>query len=174
MALLAKLFFKRSIGTRIIVREIPHSFTRCLRENDATINLHLSREEHEEYVHKLQSNPKVEKIVRIEADEACPDCTFVEDSAVVYGDIALITRSGAPSRRAEAEPVANELRLLGLQTHYMAAPATLDGGDVMISDSDIFVSQNIKSKFSANFFIDQTMSEAGNISCIHVNKINKW
>ena len=39
-------------------------------------------------------------LVEVEPADDCPDAVFVEDSAVVYGDLAVITRPGAPERRA--------------------------------------------------------------------------
>jgi dimethylargininase len=72
------------------------------------------------------------------ADEASPDCCFLEDTAVVTGAHALATCPGAPSRRAEVAPVADALART-LTVHRMDAPATLDGGDVLRVDSRLFV-----------------------------------
>jgi dimethylargininase len=59
-----------------------------------------------------------------------PDSVFVEDAAVVLDEAAVLTRPGAASRRAEPDQLAPVLSahrpLLRL-----AAPATLDGGDVL-------------------------------------------
>jgi dimethylargininase len=74
----------------------------------------------------------------VEADDACPDCCFIEDTAVVIGSRAVATCPGAPSRRGEVPAVAAELgRWCDIET--MAAPATLDGGDVMRAGSTLFV-----------------------------------
>jgi dimethylargininase len=78
------------------------------------------------------------EVVSIAADDAHPDCVFIEDTAVVFDDVAVITRPGAESRRGEVGPVAETL------TRYrrlarIEPPATLDGGDVLVLDDRIFV-----------------------------------
>src|SRR5262249_32276386 len=77
------------------------------------------------------------------ADEACPDCCFIEDTAVIAGGIALVTNPGAASRRAECEPVA---RLLASYAEVvrMEGPATLDGGDCMRVGAKIFVGRSAR------------------------------
>ena len=59
------------------------------------------------------------------------DCCFIEDTAVVAGRTAVITRFGAPSRQGEEAAVAATLAELGYAVAHLAPPATLDGGDVL-------------------------------------------
>ena len=67
-----------------------------------------------------------------------PDALFVEDTAIVLPELAIITRPGAESRRGEVLSVANALsRHRGLA--WIEAPATLDGGDVLVIGRTIFV-----------------------------------
>jgi len=67
-----------------------------------------------------------------------PDAVFVEDTAVVLDEIAVITRPGAPSRRPETRSVE-----IALGAHrplaHIRHPATMDGGDVLVADRRIFV-----------------------------------
>lgn len=59
-----------------------------------------------------------------------PDAVFVEDTAIVLDEVAVLTRPGAASRRGEVAAVAGALadsRTLARMTE----PATLDGGDVL-------------------------------------------
>lgn len=67
-----------------------------------------------------------------------PDAYFVEDAAVILGDLAVITRPGAPSRRGEAVAMAAALaevkRLCTIEP-----PGTLDGGDVLWVGSTLFI-----------------------------------
>jgi dimethylargininase len=72
------------------------------------------------------------------AEPDMPDCVFVEDIAVVLDEVALVTRPGAPSRRAETpgvERVLSEYR----QLERIVPPGTLDGGDVLVLGRDIYV-----------------------------------
>jgi dimethylargininase len=67
-----------------------------------------------------------------------PDAVFVEDTAIVLPDLAVVTRPGAESRRGEVLSVANALsRHRSLA--WIEAPATLDGGDVLVIGRTIFV-----------------------------------
>jgi dimethylargininase len=40
-------------------------------------------------------------VTEVEPASDCPDSVFVEDTVVVYGDLAVIARSGAVERRSE-------------------------------------------------------------------------
>jgi dimethylargininase len=73
------------------------------------------------------------------ADPRLADCCFPEDTAVVEGERALITRMGAPARRPECVAVAGFLRERGLRIRRMGPPATLDGGDVLRVGQRVFV-----------------------------------
>ena len=59
-----------------------------------------------------------------------PDSVFIEDTAVVFDELAVLASMGVESRRAEPggnEPVLREYR----EVHRIEAPATLEGGDVV-------------------------------------------
>lgn len=78
-------------------------------------------------------------VVEVEAAPDCPDSVFIEDTAVVYGDLAVVTRPGADERRGEAPAVADALAAAGLRLASIDAPGTLDGGDVLKVGSDVWV-----------------------------------
>ncbi|MEY2457605.1 MAG: dimethylargininase, partial [Acidimicrobiaceae bacterium] len=65
------------------------------------------------------------------------DAVFVEDTAVVFGDIAVIARPGAESRSAETAGTEVTLRNQGLQIERIEEPGTLDGGDVLTVGSTV-------------------------------------
>ena len=70
------------------------------------------------------------RVVSLPPEPELPDAVFVEDAAVVVDELAVLTRPGAPSRRAETASVGRalaEFRPLG----RIEAPGTLDGGDVL-------------------------------------------
>src|SRR4051794_26235276 len=77
-----------------------------------------------------------------------PDAVFVEDTAVVLDEIAVITRPGAPSRRPETASVAAVLA-----THrplvFIEAPATLDGGDVLVAGRRVYVGLSTRTNSEA-------------------------
>lgn len=78
-------------------------------------------------------------LIRLAADPAFPDSTFVEDTAVVTQRGAILTRPGAPSRAGEVESVRGVLadHFPALQT--IQAPGTLDGGDVCEAGNHFFI-----------------------------------
>lgn len=66
-----------------------------------------------------------------------PDSIFVEDTAVVLDNIAIITRPGAASRRGETGDVARILAAYR-ELHRIKPPGTLDGGDVLPVGQTLF------------------------------------
>jgi len=69
---------------------------------------------------------------RLPAEPDLPDAVFVEDAAIVLDDVAVITRPGALSRRAETRTVAAALADHRPLLH-VTEPGTMDGGDVLVA-----------------------------------------
>jgi dimethylargininase len=118
---------------RILVRAVSSSFTDCIRTASESIDLALAREQHAAYVAALG-----ESVAWLPPLDDDPDAVFVEDTAVLLGRSALVTRPGAEARRAETASVASALAAL-MPIHTMEAPATLDGGDVLRVGNRLFV-----------------------------------
>ncbi len=70
--------------------------------------------------------------------EGHPDAWFVEDAALVFPELAIVTRPGATQRRAEAEALSSTIAKFRPLTR-LTAPATLDGGDVLQQGKQVFV-----------------------------------
>jgi dimethylargininase len=70
------------------------------------------------------------RLVRLPAEPDLPDSVFVEDTAIVLDELAIITRLGATSRQAETESVADALSEFR-PLKFIQPPATIEGGDVM-------------------------------------------
>jgi len=77
-------------------------------------------------------------VITLEADPLHPDGTFVEDTAVVTERCAVITNMASPSRQGEQAAVADVLARFR-PIERIAAPGTLDGGDVMRVGEHIYV-----------------------------------
>ena len=67
---------------------------------------------------------------RLPAEPDLPDSVFVEDTAVVLDQLAVITRPGAASRRPETESIAQALSPFR-RLAFIRAPGTFDGGDLL-------------------------------------------
>jgi dimethylargininase len=70
-------------------------------------------------------------LVEVPPADDCPDAVFVEDTVVMFDDLAVITRPGADARKPETAAVEKVLEPLGCSTNRIHAPGTLDGGDVL-------------------------------------------
>lgn len=115
---------------RALVREPGNSYSRCISSHPLrhTIDVDLARAQHRAYVSALEAAGL--EVVRLERDDAHADSCFVEDTAVVHGSKAFITRPAKESRRGEVDAV--EQALSGhLQTRRASEPATIEGGDVL-------------------------------------------
>jgi dimethylargininase len=102
----------------------------------SALDVARSLEQHCGYVAALQQLGV--QIEALPAEPALPDATFVEDVAVVFDELAVITRPGVVSRRPEGAAIATVLathRSLGA----IEAPGTLEGGDVLQIGRQIFV-----------------------------------
>lgn len=113
-----------------LTREIPESIVRCELTHlaRAPIDVAVARAQHEAYERGLASLGC--DVRRVPAAPALPDSVFVEDAAVVLDEMAILARPGAPSRRAETDGVAGALAPFR-PVRSLAAPATMDGGDVL-------------------------------------------
>ncbi|MEJ2384948.1 MAG: arginine deiminase family protein [Xanthomonadales bacterium] len=83
-------------------------------------------------------------VVELPAEPDLPDSVFVEDTAVVLPEVAVITRPGADSRKPETASIAQALTPYRPLVH-IEAPATLDGGDVLVMGRSIFVGLSTRS-----------------------------
>jgi dimethylargininase len=69
--------------------------------------------------------------IEVAPADDCPDAVFVEDTVVVHGDLAVISRPGADERRPETAGTEATLAALGYRIGRIEPPGTLDGGDVL-------------------------------------------
>ena len=82
------------------------------------------------------------RVTEVEPAPECPDSVFVEDTVVVYGDLAVIARSGAAERRPESKGTEKAVAELGYRIAHIVAPGVLDGGDVLKHGGTVYVGQS--------------------------------
>ena len=121
-----------------VTRDVSRSVAQCELTHLARtpIDYERAREQHEAYRDTLRSLGC--DVIEIAADDRHPDCVFIEDTAIVLDDVAVITRPGAESRRGETVAVAEVLARYRPLAH-VEAPATIDGGDVLVLGDRIYV-----------------------------------
>lgn len=82
-------------------------------------------------------------VSRLDDADAFPDGVFVEDTALVLDEVAILMRPGAASRRDEVPGMARALApYRALRT--IEAPATIDGGDIVVTDRSILVGHSAR------------------------------
>ena len=79
------------------------------------------------------------EIIEVPPADDCPDAVFVEDTVVVYGEAAVITRPGADERKPEVAGTKATLASLGYRIARIEPPGTLDGGDVLTGTGVVWV-----------------------------------
>ena len=79
------------------------------------------------------------ELVRLDADLAHPDSTFVEDAAVLTKNSAILARPGATSRIGEVVGIRESVERSYSTIHEIKSPGTLDGGDVCEAGSHFFI-----------------------------------
>jgi dimethylargininase len=121
--------------SQALVRELARSYIGYYAMRGITVNEGLADEQQLAYVRALEKTGL--RVSLVDTDEALPDCVFIEDTAVVWNQQALITRMW---REREGEQAAVEAVLR--QTHSIVRlppEATLDGGDVLHVNETTYV-----------------------------------
>jgi dimethylargininase len=123
------LAFTRSVSPEITRCELTHlartpiDYARAVAEHD----------EYEDLLRRLGC-----RVERLPDAPELPDSVFVEDTAVVFDDLAVIARPGAASRQAEVDAMAAALEPYR-RLEFIEPPGTLDGGDVLVTPGRVFV-----------------------------------
>ena len=121
-----------------LVRDVSPEIGRCELSHLERLTIDSARaaRQHRAYLRALAAAGCA--IEQLPPTPDLPDGVFVEDTAVVLDELAVITRPGAVSRRAETVTVANALRR-HRPIESIGEPATLDGGDVLVCGRTLFV-----------------------------------
>src|SRR6185436_9941749 len=113
-----------------ITRQVSPRFNECeiTHIDRSPINIDIARAQHEEYVQALEDMGC--EVIELPTEPDLPDSVFVEDTAFILPEVAVITRPGADSRRPETESIVHVL-----QPHrelvFIKERGTVDGGDVL-------------------------------------------
>jgi dimethylargininase len=145
---------------RAITREISAAITRCelTHLSREPIDVDRARRQHDAYEQCLADAGY--RVTRLAADGEIPDSVFVEDIAVVFEELAFITRPGAASRRAETAAVADVLRPVRL-LHSIEPPGTIDGGDVLTVRRRVFIGESERTNAEAIAQMRHTLTPLG-------------
>jgi len=110
------------------------------------INIQLAIQQHEQYITLLKT--LIPNVIEISGsdDEKYPDCNFIEDTAVVVNNTAIIAQLGHPLRQGEEIAVKNVLEKLHQDDtkslkhlEQVTSNAKFDGGDILYTGTHLFV-----------------------------------
>lgn len=121
-----------------LTRAVSPSLDRCQLTHQAREPIDVARAEAQHAGYEAALQAAGAEVVRIPAEPKLPDAVFVEDTAIVLDEVAIRARPGARSRRPEVESVAGVLGQYRPLVR-LEAPATLDGGDVLVVGRTIHV-----------------------------------
>ena len=77
--------------------------------------------------------------IEVPPADDCPDSAFIEDTMVVYRNVAVIARPGADARKPETVDAEKTVESLGYSINRIRPPGTLDGGDVLKIGDTVYV-----------------------------------
>jgi dimethylargininase len=107
--------------------------------DDQPIDMALALRQHEAYCEALRACGADVRTLDVNRD--MPDCVFVEDTAIVLDEVAVMMSPGAVSRRGEPAGIESALRPYRTIAR-ISLPATIDGGDVVVSGRDVYVGES--------------------------------
>lgn len=127
-----------------ITRQVSRSINQCelTHIEREPIDLGLAREQHRHYEAALEKLGC--SLTQLPEETDLPDSVFVEDIAIVFPEVALITNPGAQSRVPERESLAQALKTFR-KLVWIEPPATVDGGDVLVLDKDVYIGLSSRS-----------------------------
>ncbi len=131
-----------------ITRAVSRSIVNCelTHLERVPIDLENARRQHHAYEEVLRALGV--EVHPLPEEPDLPDSVFVEDTAIILEECAVLTRPGADSRKPEVESIVQALA--PYRTLYrVAAPGTVDGGDVLTVGKRIFVGLTRRSNQSA-------------------------
>ena len=144
------LAFTRGVSPRIVDCALTHL-------DRQPIDPDLAAAQHAAYEKALRHSGF--EVVRLPYLADDPDAVFVEDTAILLGEHAVITRPGAASRADEVDSTAAGLAPF-LTIHRLGA-GTLDGGDVLKIGKTLYVGQSSRTNAAGTEVLAKTVATLG-------------
>ncbi len=101
------------------------------------VDVELATQQWAGYVAALEANGWA--TTEVTPAPGLPDSAFVEDTMVVFRDVAVVARPGADERKPEVAAAADAVSAFGYRIVTIEAPGTLDGGDVLKVGDTIYI-----------------------------------
>ena len=147
-----------------LTHEVSERITHCevnFREREP-IDVSLARHQHAAYCQWLvQAGCEV---VKLNINPEFPDSVFVEDTAVVVDELAVVTPMGVASRRGEGvrmAPVLAQYRPVTRLVDVGGPDATLEGGDVLQVGRTLWVGLSTRTNQAGAAALKQILAPLG-------------
>ena len=128
--------------TKAIVRRPGRKFAEGITtSNLGKPDFEKAIEQHSSYCDALKGCGL--ELLVLEADERFPDGCFVEDTAIVTNEVAVITRPGAASRMGEESGI-SEILSEFRKIETIKLPGTLEGGDVLRVENNFYIGISLR------------------------------
>ncbi|NRD80079.1 N(G),N(G)-dimethylarginine dimethylaminohydrolase [Bacillus sp. BRMEA1] len=122
----------------VIVRTPGKSYINGLTTSDlGAPDLEKAMEQHQAYIEALKTCGV--EVTILPSNEDFPDSTFVEDTAVLTPEFAIISNPGAPTRNGEIHGMIPSIKSFYGNIYYIQAPGTLEGGDILQVDDHFYI-----------------------------------
>ena len=146
--------------TIAITREVSSRFNECeiTHIDRALIDVRAACAEHHEYVKALKQLGC--QVIELPEEPDLPDSVFVEDTAFILPEVAVLTRPGADSRKPETESIIRALSPYRPLVH-VTEPATVDGGDVLVLGKNIYIGISTRSNDASIRQIQEFLNKYG-------------
>tara|TARA_B100001093_G_scaffold181086_1_gene173885 strand:+ start:3590 stop:4399 length:810 start_codon:yes stop_codon:yes gene_type:complete len=130
--------------SRALTRAIPTSFNRAIAKFFGTGPTDIKAAQHQHQAYRQALLDAGIEVTTLPSDINHPDCTFVEDQAIVIDGHVLLPVPGHPSRVDEQPPIANFItrQLSGTKICRMQGDARMDGGDILRLGDLFFVGRS--------------------------------
>ncbi|MGG3467602.1 arginine deiminase family protein [Neobacillus pocheonensis] len=121
-----------------IVKTPGESYINGLTTSDlGTPILEKALEQHAAYIEALKKCGT--EVTVLPSNDQFPDSTFVEDTAVLTPNFAVISNPGALTRNGEIDEMKSAIKSFYENIYYIKAPGTLDGGDILQIEDHFYI-----------------------------------
>ena len=131
-----------------VTREVSRAILNCelTHLERKPIDVQRARAQHAEYEAALKHLGLA--VLSLPEEENLADSVFVEDTALVLDECAILLRPGADSRKPETESIARALAPYR-KLFRVEAPAHVDGGDILRVGRQIYIGLSSRSDTNA-------------------------
>jgi dimethylargininase len=131
-----------------LVRPPGVSYVNALSQKPGStaINIALALRQHQGYVQALERAGAF--VISLDPLENFPDSTFVEDTAIILRDCALICAMKEESRCHETERIQSAIKKYR-RLEVLSPPVSIDGGDIFATEKYLFIGQSKRTNHAA-------------------------